>query len=179
MSTIRSFLIATFVLILSQNVLGQDQKMGYFESDLILENIPEYNSIQQQLNMISGQWEAEIQRMETEIQQLQEDFDAKEILYTDEIRNQRKQEIENRIQNKEAYVAQKFGPDGEYFSRQRELLEPIQRQVFAAVRAVAQRQNYDFVFDRSGDINMVYANDAYDLNDLILQELGIETDPEE
>lgn len=179
MKAIRSIFILALLLFLSQNVLGQDQRMAFFESDLILESIPEYNSIKQQLNMISGQWEAEIQRMETEIQQLQEDFDAKEILYTDEIRNQREQEIENRIRTKEMYVAQKFGPEGEYFTRQKELLEPIQRQVFTAVRAVAQRLNYDFVFDRSGDIYLVYANDAYDLNDQILQELGIETDSEE
>jgi outer membrane protein len=179
MRTIRSTLILALLLTVSLNVMGQDQKLGYFESDLILESIPEYSSIQQQLNLISAQWEAEIQRMETEIRQLQEDFNAKEILYTDEIRNQREQEIENKIQTKEAYVAQKFGPEGEYFTRQKELLEPIQRQVFAAVRAVAQRQNYDFVFDRSGDIYMVYANNAYNLNELILEELGIETDPEE
>ncbi|MDZ7807441.1 MAG: OmpH family outer membrane protein [Gracilimonas sp.] len=178
MRNIRFTFILTFLLILSLDVMGQDQRLGYFESDLILESIPEYNSIQQQLNMISGQWETEIQRMEAEIQQLQEDYEAKEILYTDEIRNQRKQEIESKIQAKEAYVAQKFGPEGEYFSRQKELLEPIQRQVFAAVRAVAQRQNYDFVFDRSGDIYLVYANNAYNLNDLILEELGIETDTE-
>lgn len=179
MKTIRTTFILAILLSATLNVMGQDQKLGYFESDLILENIPEYNSIQQQLNRISAQWEAEIQRMESEIRQLQEDFDAKEILYTDEIRNQREQEIENKIQTKEAYVAQKFGPEGEYFTKQKELLEPIQRQVFAAVRAVAQRQNYDFVFDRSGDIYMVYANNAYDLNGLILEELGIESDPEE
>lgn len=178
MRNIRVTFILALFLILSLDVVGQDQRLGYFESDLILENIPEYNSIQQQLNMISGQWEAEIQQMETEIERLQEDYEAKEILYTDEIRNQRKQEIENKIQAKEAYVAQKFGPEGEYFSRQKELLEPIQRQVFAAVRTIAQRQNYDFVFDRSGDIYMVYANDAYNLNDQILEELGIETDTE-
>lgn len=179
MRTIRSTFILALLLSLSLNAMGQDQKLGYFESDLILESIPEYNSIQQQLNLISAQWETEIQRMETEIRQLQEDFSAKEILYTDEIRNQREQEIENKIQAKETYVAQKFGPEGEYFARQKELLEPIQRQVFAAVRAVAQRQNYDFVFDRSGDIYIVYANNAYNLNELILEELGIETDPEE
>lgn len=178
MRNIRVTFILALFLILSLDVVGQDQRLGYFESDLILENIPEYNSIQQQLNMISGQWEAEIQQMETEIERLQEDYEAKEILYTDEIRNQRKQEIENKIKAKEAYVAQKFGPEGEYFSRQKELLEPIQRQVFAAVRTIAQRQNYDFVFDRSGDIYMVYANDAYNLNDQILEELGIETDTE-
>jgi len=178
MKTIRFTLILAFGLLFSLQVMGQDQRLGYFESDLILESIPEYNSLQQQLNTISNQWEAEIQRMEAEISELQEEFESKEILYTDEIRNQRKQEIENKISAKEQYVAQKFGPNGEYFSRQKELLEPIQRQVFAAVRAVAQRQNYDYVFDRSGDIYMVYANNAYNLNDEILEELGIGTDSE-
>jgi outer membrane protein len=76
MKNIRFILILAFGLILSLDVMGQDQRLGYFESDLILESIPEYNSIQQQLNMISGQWETEIQRMETEIQQLQEDYEA-------------------------------------------------------------------------------------------------------
>ena len=178
MRTIRFTLILAFGLLFTLQVMGQDQRLGYFESDLILESIPEYNSLQQQLNTISNQWEAEIQRMEAEISELQEEFESKEILYTDEIRNQRKQEIENKISAKEQYVAQKFGPNGEYFSRQKELLEPIQRQVFAAVRAVAQRQNYDYVFDRSGDIYMVYANNAYNLNDEILEELGIGTDSE-
>lgn len=178
MRTIRFTLILAFGLLFTLQVMGQDQRLGYFESDLILESIPEYNSLQQQLNTISNQWEAEIQRMEAEISELQEEFESKEILYTDKIRNQRKQEIENKISEKEQYVAQKFGPNGEYFSRQKELLEPIQRQVFAAVRAVAQRQNYDYVFDRSGDIYMVYANNAYNLNDEILEELGIGTDSE-
>ncbi len=178
MKAFRFTFTLAFIVLMSTHVAGQDQRMGYFESDLILESIPEYNSLQQQLNAISNQWEAEIQRMEAEISELQEEFESKEILYTDEIRNQRKQEIENKISAKEQYVAQKFGPNGEYFTRQKELLEPIQRQVFAAVRAVAQRQNYDYVFDRSGDIYMVYANNAYNLNDEILEELGIGTDSE-
>lgn len=178
MKFIRITVLLVFGLLLSLKAMGQDQRLGYFESDLILENIPEYNNIQQQLNVISIQWEAEIQRMESEISELQEEFESKKILYTDEIRNQRKQEIENKILAKEQYVAQKFGPNGEYFSRQKALLEPIQRQVFAAVRAVAQRQNYDFVFDRSGDIYMVYANNAFNLNDEILEELGFGAETE-
>lgn len=178
MKFIRITVLLVFGLLLSLKAMGQDQRLGYFESDLILENIPEYNNIQQQLNVISSQWEAEIQRMESEISELQEEFESKKILYTDEIRNQRKQEIENKILAKEQYVAQKFGPNGEYFSRQKALLEPIQRQVFAAVRAVAQRQNYDFVFDRSGDIYMVYANNAFNLNDEILEELGFGAETE-
>ena len=174
MRLIKYLLIPFLILGLSQAVWAQDQKIGFYESDYILQQIPEYEGIQQQLDLLSSQWQEEVEELESEIQQLQEDYEAKEILYTDEIRNQKQQEIAQKKKEKEQYLAQKFGPEGDYFSRQRELLEPIQRQVFTAVRAVAQQQGFDFIFDRSGDIYMVYANNEYNLNDDILLELGIE-----
>ncbi|WP_421775079.1 OmpH family outer membrane protein [Gracilimonas sp.] len=176
MRLFKYILIPFLVVGLSQFLWAQEQKIGFYESDYILQQIPEYEGIQQQLDLLSTQWKEQVEELENEIQQLQEDYDAKEILYTDEIRNQKKQEIAQKKKQKEQFLAQKFGPEGEYFSRQRELLEPIQRQVFTAVRAVAQQQSFDFVFDRSGDIYMVYANNEYNLNDDILLELGIEVE---
>lgn len=160
----------------AQTTVAQDQKIGFYDSEVILEQIPEYEGIQQQLDLLSSQWKEQVSKLEAEITELEEDYEAKEILYTEEIRNQKKEEISRKKREKEQYLAQKFGPDGEYFSRQRELLEPIQRQVFTAVRAVAQQQNFDFVFDRSGDLYMVFANNEYNLNDDILLELGIEVE---
>ena len=153
---------------------AQNHNIGFYESDKVLTHIPEYEGIQQQLNVLSEGWQEEIRELEQEIQAMQEDFEAKEILYTEEIRNQRRQEIDQKIKQKDALLAQRFGPEGEYFSRQRELLEPIQRQVFTAVKTVAERKNLDFVFDRSGDIYMVYARNEWDITNDILLELGIE-----
>lgn len=155
-------------------VQAQNQKIGYFESDFILSNIPEYEGVQQRLELLSQTWKEELTEMEEEIAQLEEDFRAKEILYTEEIRKQKQQEIQQKKRQKENFLAQKFGPEGEYYSRQAELLEPIQRQVFTAVRSVARRQGFDFVFDRAGDIKMVYARTEWNLNEAILLELGIE-----
>lgn len=176
MRAIRNLFLLSFSLLLMPFVMGQDQKIGFFESDYILEQIPEYDGIEQQLNLLSNQWRKEIRELESEITELEENYEAKEILYTEEIRNQKKQEIAQKIQAKERYIAEKFGPEGEYFNRQKALLEPIQRQLFTAVRAVAQREQIDFVFDRSGDIYLVYANNQYNLNDEILEQLGIEID---
>ncbi|WP_020401734.1 OmpH family outer membrane protein [Gracilimonas tropica] len=169
-----SYLTVAILLIGLSTLSAQDQKIGFYESDFILEQIPEYQGIQQQLDLLSSQWKEQVTGLEQEIKELEEDYEAKEILYTEEIRKQRQQEIAQKKQEKERFLAQKFGPEGEYFSTQRELLEPIQRQVYTAVRAVAEEQNFDFVFDRSGDIYMVYANNEYNLNEDILLELGIE-----
>jgi outer membrane protein len=171
-----SFCIFLGLVGFSFSLAAQNQKIGFFESDQILKKLPEYDGIQQQLDLLSSQWKEEISRLEAEIKELKDDYDAKEILYTDEIRKKKQQEIAQKIKAKDRYLAQKFGANGEYFSRQKELLEPIQRQIFTAMRAVAQRDNYDYVFDRSGDITIVYANSDYNLNDEILLELGIETD---
>lgn len=172
----KKLIVFTVLIAVSLTAMAQDQKIGFFESDVILEQIPEYEGIEQQLDVLSEQWQEEISQMEEEITELEEDYEAKEVLYTEEIRAQRQQEIAQKKQEKDRFIAQKFGPEGDYFTRQRELLEPIQRQVFSAVSIVAERQNYDFVFDRSGDIYMVFANSEYNLNDDILRELGVDVE---
>ena len=163
-----------FILLFSGVLQAQDQKIGYYESDFVLSNIPEYVGIEQRLKILSDGWKNEIQQQKLEIESLEEDYRAKEILYTEEIKKEKLQEINNRKKQLDTYTAQKFGPNGEYFVRQKELLEPIQRQVFAAVRSVAQRSGFDFVFDRSSDLYMVYARGEWNLNESILLELGIE-----
>ncbi|MTI86714.1 MAG: OmpH family outer membrane protein [Balneolaceae bacterium] len=176
MRRISVILFLAVITLYAHDVIAQEQKIGFFESDYILAQIPEYEGIQQRLDLLSSTWDEELKALEEEIEQLEEEFKAKEILYTEEIRKQKRQEIEQKKREKEAYLARKFGPNGEYFTKQGELLEPIQRQVFTAVRAVASRQGFDFVFDRSSDIKMVYAREEWNLNEAILTELGIETE---
>ena len=153
---------------------AQDQKIGYYESDFVLSKIPEYVGIEQRLKIQSDGWKNEIQSLRLEIDNLEKDFAAKEILYTEEIKKEKIQEINSKKKQLDSFIEQKFGPNGEYFKKQKELLEPIQRQVFAAVRSVAQRNGFDFVFDRSGDIYMVYARGEWNINEQVLLELGIE-----
>jgi outer membrane protein len=176
MNISKHIFLAVLVGLISTFAAAQDQKIGYFESDYILAQIPEYNGIEQRLQLLSDGWEQELDDMEAEIQALEEDYDAKEILYTDEIRAQKLAEIKQKKQARDAFLNQKFGPEGEYFQSQRNLLEPLQRQIFTAVRTVAQKQGFDFVFDRSGDIYMVYARGEWNLNEAILEELGIEVE---
>ncbi|MGD8428631.1 MAG: OmpH family outer membrane protein [Balneolaceae bacterium] len=153
--------------------MAQEQKIGYVDTDYILSNMPEYQGVQQQLRSISSDWNNKLEQLKDEIDQLKEDFQAKEILYTDELRAQKQQEIQDKIRQRQQYMDQKFGEKGEYFQKQKELLEPIQRKVFNAINTVAQRQNFDFVFDRAQNSNMLYSLQKWNLNDKVLQELGI------
>ncbi len=159
---------------LVEQVSAQDQKIGYFESDMILAQLPEYGGIEQRLQLLSSGWQEEAQEMLNEITVLEEDYEAKQILFTEDIRKQKQEEIAQKKKQRQSFLQQKFGPNGEYFQQQSDLLEPIQRKVFSAARTVAIEKGYDFIFDRSGDIYMIYARAEFDITSDILLELGID-----
>lgn len=165
-------LLITFVYDLD----AQNQKIGYVDTDAILSKIPEYQGIDQQLRLLSQEWKKELDSMQQQIERLKEDFEAREILYTEEVRKQKQEEIRRLVRQREQYMEQKFGSDGEYYRKQRELLEPIQRKVFDAINSVARSGGYDFVFDRAADTSLLFFRQEWNLNDEVLLELGIDPD---
>ncbi len=152
------------------------KKLGYVNTDTILAEIPEYSNIQQQLTIISDGWRQQLETMQQQIDSLRQEFESKEILYTDELRAQKKQELQTRINEREQYLNDKFGPDGAYYQRQQELLEPVQRRVYEAITTVARRQGFDFVFDRAQNTSLLFGQTQWNLNQDVLQELGITLD---
>ena len=158
------------------NTFAQTQKIGFFESDVILSYIPEYLGTEQRLQLLSEGWKQELSDIEAEIKILEDDYIAKEILYTLEIREQKQKKIQQKKDLRSTFLNQKFGPEGEYFQSQEELLEPIYRQISIAFNEVAKKQRFDYVFYRSGEIYLIYARNEWNLNELILIELGIDID---
>lgn len=166
------FLFAAFF----DSLNAQEQKIGFIDSEVIMQNMPEYSGIEQQLQLLSESWREEISELENELRELEEDYEAREILFTDEIRRERLAEIDQKRRQLENFVDEKFGPEGEYFTRQQELLEPIQRSVFNALNQVASRDGFDFVFDRSEDIRFLYTREQWNLTEDVMLELGIDNE---
>lgn len=157
----------------SAPVQAQNQKIGFIDSDLILREMPEYAGIEQRLSLLSEGWNQEIITMENQLEEARRDFEAREILFTDDIREQRIREIREKESAIERFVAQKFGPTGEYFSLQQQLLEPIQRELFDAVQRVASRDSFDFVFDRAQDSRFLFVNSRWNLTREVMLEMGM------
>lgn len=156
--------------------LWAQQKIGYIDSDYILQQVPEYATAQQTLDRLEQQWEEQLQEQEQEIEQMKEEFQARELLYTEEERKQRRQSIRQAEQELQQLRKQYFGPEGQLYQRQRELLRPIQERVFEAVQEIATAEGYDYVFDKSGDYMFMYTRAQYDLSDEVLRELGIDVE---
>jgi outer membrane protein len=168
-------LLSVFMIAVTGSLSAQTQKIGFIDSDLIMQSMPEYSGIEQRLTLISENWRREMEEMEREIEERERDFEAREILFTDEIRQQRIDEINLMRDQLDRYIQDKFGPQGEYFTRQKELLEPIQRQIFDAVNSVANRDGFDFIFDRSQDTRFLFARQEWNLTEEVMLNLGIDT----
>ena len=153
---------------------AQNQKIGFINTDVIMQNMPEYSGVEQRLNLLSENWRQEIRELEQDIVQLQEDFEARELLFTEEVREERLQEINAKTDELDRLIESRFGPEGEYFSRQKELLEPIQRRIFEALNSVAEREDFDYVFDRAQDSRILFVRQQWNLTDEVMLELGLE-----
>lgn len=158
---------------------SQAQDFAHIDSEYILSEVPEYEGVEQRLETLTEGWSEEINEMEREIENLREEFEAREILFTPEVREQRQEEIDDKVREKEQFIESIYGPDGEYYRQQEELLEPIQQQVLEAVIEVAERNNYDYIFDRSGDYIFLYANRSLDVSNEVLREMGIQVEEED
>lgn len=179
--TLMRFFLSTFVIIL---VIGSfadlfaqrsnRQKIGLVDTDYILNQLPEYKGLDQTLNQMTIQWQQEIQEEEKNLNELVNDFEAKEILYTEEVIKQKQQEITAQEKKIAQLKNQRFGPKGDYFKEQQRLLEPIQRRIFETIEIVAKRDDFDFIFDRSSQMMVLFARPEWDVTDLILIELGID-----
>ena len=166
--------IYLFIFLSGVTAQAQEQKTGFIDSEVIMQNMPEYEGIEQRLNLLSEGWRDEIRELEEQIEELEEEYEAREILFTEDVRQQRLNEIDNLRRQRDQLVEEKFGPDGEYFTTQEELLEPIQRQIFEAIEVVASRQNFDFVFDRSQETRFLFVREEWNLTDDVMLEMGMD-----
>ncbi|MDZ7772108.1 MAG: OmpH family outer membrane protein [Balneolaceae bacterium] len=155
---------------------AQEQKIGYVNTDQLLEKLPDYEGIREQLQLLAADWKKELASKENEIDRLRAQFQQREILFSDSVRIQRQGEIEALVQERQRYMEQHFGPDGDYFQRQQELLKPLQQRIMEAVGVVAQRQEFDFVFDRARQSSMLFGGEEWNLNEAVLRQMGISPD---
>ena len=149
------------------------QKIGYVDSQSILEKLPEYATVQQKLDQLETEWRAEIQSQKEKVQKLKDEYQASELLYTDEERKRKRQAIQKAQKKVEQLRQRYFGPEGQLYTRQKELMRPIQERVLSAMEEVATQEGYDYVFDKSKKVLFMYARDEHNLNDSVLRELGI------
>lgn len=173
----RLYKIIVLIVFLCGSLSLQGQRgvrVGYIDMDLILENVDEYKEASRLLDERIVTWKKEIELKKMQLKQYQDQLEAERILLTDELIADRELEIKDFASEIILLQEKRFGPQGDRIIQRNKLLKPIQDQVLAIIQEIAVERKYDFIFDRSADIVMLYSSKNYDISDLVLKRLNRE-----
>lgn len=164
--------ITTIVVLSIVSFSASAQKFGYVDTEYILSNIPDYKEAQGELDKLSIEWQKQLERQYSEIDKMYKNYQAEQILLTEDMKTKREEEIIKKEKEAKEYQKQKFGVDGELFKKRQELVKPIQDKVYQAVQDVANVSGLDIIFDKSSGLTMLYSNSKYNKSDAVLKKLG-------
>ena len=144
-------------------------RIGYIDTEYILQNVPEYQEASAQLESKIQKWKTEIEGKLASIEQKRNDLSNESVLLTPELVKEREEDIFFEEKEILDYQQKRFGPNGDLMIQKKQLVQPIQDQIFAAVQDIAANRKYDFVFDKSADLTMLYSADRFDISEQVLR----------
>lgn len=170
----KQFLFIFLALIVANTNQGQTRstRIGYIDMEYILENVSDYKEAKSQLEIKATKWKQEIETKKIEIAKLKESLKAEKALLTKELIDERETEIRFLEDEMLLYQQKQFGADGNLMHQKAALAKPIQDQVFTAVQDIAEAKNYDFIFDRSSDLTMLFSAKRFDISDQVIRILN-------
>jgi Skp family chaperone for outer membrane proteins len=147
-------------------------QIAYIDMEYILQNVSNYSEANAQLEVKAQKWKQEIETKKNEVNKLKETLKTEKALLTKGLIEERETEIkflENEVlelQNR------RFGPNGDLITQKTILVKPVQDQVFTAIQDIAEAKKYDFVFDKSSDLTILFAANRLDISDQVLRVLN-------
>lgn len=152
---------------------GISQKYAIIDTRYILDKMPEYKEAQKQLDNIAAGWQKEIDTKQAELDKMYKDYDAEQVMLTEELRKKREDQLFNKEKDLRDLQRKRFGFEGDLFKKRQELIKPIQDKVYNAVQKMALSRGYDFVLDKSEGITIIFADPKLDKSEDVLKDLGV------
>ena len=165
--TIKKYFILLTLLL---SFLTAEVKIGYVDSNQIMSNFEEVRQIQVDLEKEQRRLESEFNELITQLDSLQQDYDRQRLLMSETRRQEKENEIMNMKKIAEEFQLKKFGPEGEIYKKQNELLKPVLKKIDDAIQKVGSDQGYDFILDAMSGA-LLYALDSHNLTEDVMDEL--------
>ena len=165
----------TTLLLLLFVLVGNSQRgvrIGHIDTEYILENISDLKQAQQQLESKATKWKTEVDRRNADLENQRKQLEAERVLLTNELIEERLEELQIIEDELLEYQQKRFGPNGDLMIQKKQLIQPIQDQIFTAVQEIATTKKYDFIFDKSADVVMLFSADRYDVSEQVLQTIN-------
>lgn len=153
------------------STLAQTVKIGYIDSIKIFAENKETQDAERLYRRDVEQWEAQKQRMEQELMRLGEELNAQSAMLSEEKKAERRLEVQRKSDDYKRFMEETFGDNGLAARRNKELTQPIVDKINRIIEVLAKEQGYSMVFDVA-NANIVYADKALDITDLVLTRLS-------
>lgn len=168
----RAFCLILLLFFAQATAQRNGVRIAYIDMDEILSNLSDYNKASDVLEKNAKKWQKEIEVKKLALKAQEEQLQAEKILLTPELIEDKEAELERSRSEIVALQNSFFGMSGRYIKQKNNLLKPVQDQVMNIVREIALEKRYDFVFDRSSDLIMLYSTKNYDISALVLKRIN-------
>jgi outer membrane protein len=149
------------------------QKYAIIDTKYILDKVPEYKEAQKRLDDVAATWQKEIDDQQTELDKMYRDFEAEQVMLSDELKKKREDQLFNKEKTVRDLQRKRFGFEGDLFKKRQELVLPIQNRVYNAIQKMAVARGYDFILDKSEGITVIFADPKLDKSEDVLREMGV------
>jgi Skp family chaperone for outer membrane proteins len=168
-----TYLLLTLFFSLSVSSFAQrGTRVGYIDMNVILESVEEYGKASQLLDKNIEKWKKEIELKKIQLKQFEDQLNTERILLTPELIKDREMEIKEFASEIVNLQEKRFGPQGDMIVQRSKLIQPVQDQVLTVVKQIAEEKKYDFIFDRSSSVTMLYSAKIYDISDLVIKRIN-------
>ena len=144
-------------------------RIGFMDMDRVLENLNDYKDANAALEDKITFWKEEISNKQSKIDELQKKLDLERPLLTEELIEERKEDIEFEQDELNNYQQKRFGPQGDWLAQKVVFTQPIQDKILEAVKEIAKNRKLDYVFDRSAEILVFHSEKKYDISNLVVK----------
>lgn len=167
----KTILISVFAAVFALPVCAQ--RYAVVDARYIMDKMPEYKLAQAQLDQTANTWQKEIDAMQAELDKMYRNFEAEEMMLSQELIKKRKDELFNKEKAVRDLQRKRFGFEGDLFTERQKLIKPIQDKVYTAIQKIAVARSYDFILDKSEGITVIFADPKLDKSEDVLRELGV------
>jgi Skp family chaperone for outer membrane proteins len=167
----RKLLVLFFFLSFFDSYAQKPLRVGYINMDYILSNIDDYKIANEEYGLKLNLWRKEIESRKNIIESEKKELDFKKPLIPDEIYQNLKDEIEFDEKQLNEYIQKRFGPEGDWLVQEKILIQPIQDEVLAIVQKIAEKNKFDYIYDKSSAIITLYSEKKYDISELVLKSI--------
>jgi len=160
-------------LFLSFGVLGFSQRYAVIDTKYILDKLPEYKDAQKRLDDVAADWQKEVDSLQQNLDRMYKNYEAEQVMLSDELKKKREDQLFVLEKNLRDLQRKRFGFEGDLFKKRGELIKPVQDKVYNAVQKLAAARGYDFILDKSEGITVIFADPKLEKSDDVLRELGV------